>query len=270
MTAVEILCIGRELLSGRTADRNGPWLALRVTGLGGRVTRIAILDDDPAAIAGEVRLSLARAPAFLLLSGGLGPTADDRTAAGLAEALGVPLVLDASARRLVEARYAALAEVGAVADPALTPAREKMAWLPAGAEALQNPVGAAPAIRCHRPPSTLIALPGVPGEMQACFDAHVAAPLAARAGSPVLLTREARTDCGDESVLAPLLEAVRLEFPDLYLKSRPESFGPQVRLTVAASGVGRDAETVAARLEAALARLRALLKAGAPPPPGGG
>lgn len=270
MTAVEILCIGRELLTGRTADRNGPWLARRVTSLGGRVARLGILDDDPAAIAGEIRAGLARTPAFLLTAGGLGPTADDRTAAGLAEALGVPLTLDLAARRLVAARYSTLAEAGAVADAALTPPREKMAWLPAGAEALPNPVGAAPAIRCRRPPTTLIALPGVPAEMQACFDAHVAAPVAAAAGCPVLLEREATTDCGDESALAPLLEVVREEFPDLYLKSQPVSFGREVRLTVTASGAGREAEAVAARLEAALAHLRALLKARATPGSGDG
>lgn len=270
MTAVEILCIGRELLAGRTADRNGPWLARRATSLGGRVTRLGILDDDPAAIAGEVRAGLARAPAFLLAAGGLGPTADDRTAAGLAEALGVPLVLDPTARGLVAARYAALAEAGAVADAALSPPREKMAWVPADAEALANPVGVAPAIRCQRPPTTLIALPGVPGEMEACFDAHVAAAVAAAAGSPVLLEREVTADCGDESALAPLLEVVRQEFPDLYLKSRPEAFGRGVRLRVTASGAGREVEVVGARLEAALARLQKLLKDRASPASGGG
>ncbi|HEU5395320.1 MAG TPA: molybdopterin-binding protein, partial [Candidatus Methylomirabilis sp.] len=242
----------------------------RVTSLGGRVTRMGILDDDPAAIACEIRAGLARAPAFLLAAGGLGPTADDRTAAGLAEALGVPLVLDRAARDQVAARYAALAEAGAVADGALSPPREKMAWIPAGAEALANPVGAAPVIRCQRPPTTLIALPGVPAEMEACFDAHAAAVVAAAAGYPVLLEREVTTDCGDESALAPLLEGVREEFPDLYLKSRPEAFGRGVRLRVTASGVGREAEVVAARLEAAAARLQMLLKPGVTPGSGGG
>ena len=63
---------------------------------------------------------------------------------------------------------------------------------------------------------------------------------------------------------------VREEFPDLYLKLQPVSFGWEVRLTVTASGAGRDAEAVAARLEAALARLRALLKARATPASGAG
>lgn len=231
---------------------------------------MGILDDDPAAIAGEIRAGLVRAPAFLLTAGGLGPTADDRTAAGLAEALGVPLVLDQAARDQVAARYAVLAEAGAVADGALSPPREKMAWIPAGAEALANPIGAAPAIRCQRPPTTLIALPGVPAEMKACFDAHAAVVVAAAAGYPVLIEREVTTDCGDESALAPLLEGVREEFPDLYLKSRPEAFGREIRLRVTASGVGQEAEVVAARLEAAVARLQKLLKAGVSPGTGGG
>jgi molybdopterin-biosynthesis enzyme MoeA-like protein len=239
-----------------------------VTGLGGRVTRLAIVDDDAAAIAAEVQAALARSPAFLLTTGGLGPTADDCTAAALAEALGVPLTLDATARRLVAARYAALAEAGAVADGALSPSREKMARLPVGAEALENPVGAAPAIRCHHPPTTVVALPGVPAEMQACFDTHVAAPVAAAAGSPALLARELRTDCADESALAPVLEVVRQEFPDLYVKSRPAAFGREVRLAVTVSGAGKEAETLAARLEAAVARLRQLLQGGATRPPG--
>lgn len=270
MTAVEVLCIGRELLAGRTADQNGPWLLRRVAGLGGRVTRLAILDDDASAIAAEIRSALARSPGFVLTTGGLGPTADDRTAAALAEALDLPLTLDATARRFVAARYAALADAGAVADGALTPAREKMAWLPAGAAALPNPVGTAPAIRCHRPPTTVVALPGVPGEMQACFDAHVAAPVAAAAGCPVLLDRELETDCADESVLAPLLEVARQEFPDLYLKSRPAAFGREVRLAVAVSGAGKEGAALAARLEAALARLRELLQGGPTRPSGGG
>lgn len=106
--------------------------------------------------------------------------------------------------------------------------------------------------------------------MQVCFDAHVAARIAAAAGCPVLLEREAATDCGDESALAPFLEVVREEFPDLYLKSRPVSFGREVRLAVTASGAGREAGPVAPRLEAALARLRALLKARATPASGAG
>ena len=105
--------------------------------------------------------------------------------------------------------------------------------------------------------------------MQVCFDAHVAARIAAAAGCPVLLEREAATDCGDESALAPFLEVVREEFPDLYLGSRPVSFGREVRLTVTARA-GREAEAVAARREAALARLRALLKARATPASGAG
>ncbi|MEK7366846.1 MAG: hypothetical protein AAB195_02670 [candidate division NC10 bacterium] len=64
---------------------------------------------------------------------------------------------------------------------------------------------------------------------------------------------------------------MREEFPDLYLKSRPVSFGREVRLTVTASGVGGwEAEAVAARLEAALARLRAPQKPQATPGSGDG
>ena len=96
------------------------------------------------------------------------------------------------------------------------------------------------------------------------------APGRGRGVPPVLLEREATTDCGDESALAPLLEVVREEFPDLYLKSRPVSFGREVRLTVTASGVGWEAEAVAARLEAALARLRAPQKPQATPGSGDG
>src|SRR5437867_8323823 len=82
-TPTEIVAVGRELLTGRTVDTNSAWIAARLTELGAEVARIVAVDDDPAAIAGEIAAARQRGAALVITTGGLGPTLDDRTLAGV-------------------------------------------------------------------------------------------------------------------------------------------------------------------------------------------
>src|SRR5262245_7581107 len=108
-TLVEIVAVGRELLTGHTVDTNSAWLAASVVRLGGRVGRITVVDDEVAAIGDALSAACARGAPLIVTTGGLGPTGDDRTLAGLARAFGRPLEEHPAALAFVARRYAELA-----------------------------------------------------------------------------------------------------------------------------------------------------------------
>lgn len=264
MLKVAILAIGRELLTGRVRDANASWLARRVTTLGGQVQRMAIVDDDPAQVALELRRSLEDGVSLILTTGGLGPTADDRTLQGIALAFGRALVLHREALQMVKERYEALAVEGAVPEASLTESRQKMALLPEGALPLPNPVGAAPAVLLQLPGMTLIALPGVPAELTAIFEASVLTLLRGMVPEAAYREKTLVTPFGDESLLAPLLEQVMKKVPPVYLKSRATHFGPQVQLEVILSTSAPTAQEADALLREAEAELERVIRSKVP------
>jgi molybdenum cofactor synthesis domain-containing protein len=258
-TPVEIVAVGRELLTGRTVDTNSAWIAARLTELGAFVTRIVTVDDEPAAIAHEIATARARGAALVVTTGGLGPTLDDRTLAGVAAALGRPLAEHADALAFVARRYAELAASGAVGDAAVTAPRRKMACLPAGALVVDNAVGSAPGAWARDGDFAVLALPGVPDEMHAVLKA--AAPqLRARLGAPAgLAEREVASGSGDESVITLAVERVMADVPGVYLKSLPTAFAPGCDLRVRITARGRDQHEAETRLARAAERLAAEL-----------
>jgi molybdenum cofactor synthesis domain-containing protein len=260
MKRVEIIAIGKEILRGQTLDTNSSWLAKRITALGGVVGRIVIPDDDVAAIVQEITSSFHNGAQIIITTGGLGPTFDDKTLAGIAEATGNPLALHAEALAFVQRRYQEFYEKGFVDDPAITPAREKMAILPEGAEPLANPVGTAPAVFLKIPQGVIFALPGVPKEMQAIFEQEVFPRLKSILGAEVYLEDAVNSGMGDESVLAGLVEQVMRQVPGTYLKSKATGFGQAVGLEVVITAAGSEEDEVRTRVEEAKRLLADLVK----------
>jgi len=253
------VAVGRELLTGRTVDTNSAWIAARLTDLGAAVTRVVAVDDDPAAIAREIAGARERGTGLVITTGGLGPTLDDRTLAGVAAAFGRRLVEHGAALDFVARRYAELAAASAVAGAALTPPRRKMACLPEGAEPIDNAVGTAPGVFLSDGAQALLALPGVPAEMRAVFDAALPR-LRERLGPPAhVAEREVASGSGDESLITLAVERVMQAVPGVHLKSLATVFAPdcdlRVRLTARAATraeaearVARAAERLAAEL----------------------
>jgi nicotinamide-nucleotide amidase len=258
-TPAEILAVGRELVTGRTVDTNSAWLAARLVALGAWVVRVVLLDDEPAAVAREIATARARGAALVVTTGGLGPTFDDQTLAGVAAALGRPLVDHAPAIAFVAQRYAALAVTGAVADGALTPPRRKMARLPEGARMIENPLGTAPGVLADDGPFAVLALPGVPGEMRAVFaraEPHLQTRLGGRRHAA---EREVASSSGDESVITLAAEHVMAAVPGVHVKSLPTAFAPGCNLRVRLTAAGPDPAEVEARLARAAEALAAEL-----------
>lgn len=254
--AVEIIAVGNELLEGVTQDTNTHWLCRQVTARGSRVVRAVTVRDDPAAIAAEVRGAVGRGTHFLIVGGGLGPTADDRTLEGVAQAAGVPLEEHPKALEMVAQRYRDLHRAGAVASPDLTPERRKMALLPRGAEPVENPVGAAPGVLLTLGSMSVVCLPGVPKEMQAIFCGPLEPVLSSVLGPGLTLERELLVDIGDESAVAAALREVAEQHPVVYVKSHARDFrrGEQIRVTLSAAGTDRGA--VERALDAAVEAVR--------------
>ena len=85
---VEIISVGNELLIGKIVNTNSYWIAKRVTTLGMKVRRITTVGDDVEEISNAIQEALQRRPRFIITTGGLGPTFDDKTLEGIARGLG--------------------------------------------------------------------------------------------------------------------------------------------------------------------------------------
>ncbi|MGC8780081.1 MAG: competence/damage-inducible protein A [Anaerolineae bacterium] len=256
---VELLTIGNEILAGDILDTNSHWLCRKLVAAGCRVGRITVLPDDLEVIAEALRAALARRPALILTCGGLGPTADDLTLAAVAAGLGRPLVEMAAAYAMIRDFYAALHRRGEVTTAEMTPARAKMACLPAGAEPLANRVGAAPGVLLREGTVWIASLPGVPAELKAIFEESLWPRLAAGLRREVWAERVIRTDCRDESVMAPAVDRVAAAHPDVYVKSRAQVYGGEATDFVTLAARGADMAEAQARLDAAERALRAEL-----------
>ena len=262
---VELVAVGRELLSGRTVDTNSAWLAERIAARGARVARIVVVDDDPAAIAGALVDARNRGARLTITTGGLGPTFDDCTLAGVAKALDRPLVEHPAALAIVTRRYAALAAERLVESSAITPARRKMAALPASAEPVDNPVGTAPGVLCAGDGFTVLALPGVPAEMRAVFDQALARLQEELAGGRAVAETEIASGSGDESVVAGAVDRAMAAVPDVWIKSLPRGFHHDRDIRVRITAYGADRGAAQRRLAEAVGRLEDALAA---PPEG--
>ncbi len=259
-TAVELLTIGNEVLAGNVLDTNSHWLCQQIAARGAQVVRITVLPDAVETIAEALRVALARRPALIITCGGLGPTVDDLTTTAVAAALGRPLGQHPAAYAMVRERYAELHQRGLVASAEMTPARAKMALLPAGAEPLTNTVGGAPGVLIADLPTLIASLPGVPAEMQGIFEHSLWPRLAARfGGATSYAERIVRTDCLDETIMAPAVDAVAGRHPRVYVKSRAQVYGDGVADFVTLAARAASAPEAAALIDAAEADLREAL-----------
>ena len=220
-----ILAIGTELLGPGRRDTNSAWLIERLAPLGVAALWRAEIADDAPRIAGLLRAGLESAE-LVLVTGGLGPTEDDRTRGALASALGVPLERDEEMVRRIAALFASRGRVAG-------PRQALQADRPAGAAWIDNPLGSAPGILVERDGCLLAALPGVPAEMHAMFEASLAPRIAARR-LPALARRRLHIAGRPESWVD---DAVR----DLYATEGTETTilasGGLVELILSARGV---------------------------------
>jgi nicotinamide-nucleotide amidase len=257
---IEIISVGNELLIGKTLNTNAKWLAEQATSMGISVKRVTVIADDVQEIANVVREALGRKPQFIVTTGGLGPTFDDKTLEGIAEALNRKLEVSTEALKMVKEKYEEYAREKGAAPIELTRARVKMAKLPEKGEAIPNPIGTAPSVRVDLEDTVLIALPGVPSEMKAIFEETVALLLKHVSGGSGFYDESVYVDGVMESSLAPLIDMVMSDNAGVYVKSHPKGRESrphfEVHLSVAADGDG----FAERKLQEAVAQLSILVR----------
>jgi nicotinamide-nucleotide amidase len=234
VSRIEILTIGDELVEGRLVDTNAAELSERLTARGLGVVRHQSVGDDLQRIADALREAAGRSDA-VLVSGGLGPTGDDLTAAAAAAAFGLPL------RRIPEAldhvrRF--FAERGR----AMTDNNAKQADLPDGCTLLPNPEGTAVGFRLVDGGCRLYFMPGVPRELHRIFIDSVLPDLESFLQASPAAIATIKVFGKGESEVAQRLDGVDADLPDgVRLVIQYRATFPEIHVRFVASGHGAEA-----------------------------
>jgi nicotinamide-nucleotide amidase len=204
---VAVVAVGDELLLGDVINGNLGWLGRTLADAGVPVVRGFEVGDAVEEIVAVLREALAVADA-VVVTGGLGPTSDDRTRDAIAQVAGVALRRDSELERGVAAWYAGH---GREAPPNVW----VQADVPEGARSIANPTGTAPGIAIEIDGRPVYAVPGVPSELHGMVHSTVAPELRDRAGSPApLVTRQLRVAVLGESLVAQRLVPLEAGMPD--------------------------------------------------------
>lgn len=166
-----ILSVGDELIGGTIVDTNSAYLSRRLAERGISVLRHVTVGDDAGAIAAAVA-EAAGAAEIVLVTGGLGPTRDDLTRQGLAQAMGAELVEDPRQAERIAGFFAARGRE-------MKPSNRRQALIPAGSEAIDNDCGTAPGLAASVGGARVFVMPGVPHEMAEMFEERIAPQLPA-------------------------------------------------------------------------------------------
>jgi nicotinamide-nucleotide amidase len=257
---VEIICIGNELLIGKTLNTNAQWLAKRITLLGLTTNRITVVGDNINEISTALKEAIQRSPNFLLTTGGLGPTFDDKTLEGVAKALRRRIEVNEEALKMVEKKYLSYVAEGRMRKAELTPACVKMAKLPECATPLRNPVGTAPAVSIKYQNVTIIALPGVPSELKSIFDDSVAPKMKQTARGVTFFESSINSTNVMESEMAPLIDKVMQNNPHIYIKSHPKGTESVPAIEFHLSTTAKDSNVARQHVIKALIQLTELIQ----------
>lgn len=231
-----LVTVGDELLLGQTVNTNAAWLARELADLGAEVVRSVTVGDGEEEIRGVVE-EACEAADLVIVTGGLGPTEDDRTRQAVAAHFGRELDVDEELLRGLERRFR---EAGFGELPARNVSQ---AEVPRGAEALLNPHGTAPGLVLAEDDVLVALLPGVPKEMRGIFRQSLRDRLSEAFPGRLRAVhhRTIHTTGIAESVLAERVdEHLPEETGPVSVASLPDEHGVDLRLT--ARGVRDEAE----------------------------
>jgi nicotinamide-nucleotide amidase len=221
MPTSSIVAIGDELVGGFTLDTNSHWLAERLRILGYPVKRVTQIRDRPDEIVEQLHREVEDGDVTdVFVSGGLGPTPDDRTFAAVARALGKELVVWEQTRARIERRVQRMHSMGLLESPEITEGNLRMARIPAEpAHVFKNRRGMAPGALYETKGKRIFILPGVPLEMKGIFTEEIESEFLA-AGSAATV-RELRFNFAVEARFYPLMRELEESFPDVSVGSYP-------------------------------------------------
>jgi len=233
-----VVVTGTELVRGDRRDLNGPFLARELVSLGVDPAEIVIVGDSPPELEAALRVGLDAE--LCVVSGGLGPTHDDRTVETLARVLGRELVADPKLEREIEGVSRGHAERLGRPYADFAPGVRKQASLPAGAHSL-GLAGTAPGFVIESSSATFVVLPGPPPELRRLWAAALESPpvreVLARARPPE--RRTLRFYGVSESAVARALEQAGGDGDGVEATVCARDFEIHVDLVVGEAGGGR-------------------------------
>jgi len=165
MPSAEIITIGTEILLGEIIDTNARDIARKLRDAGIDLYWETTVGDNPARISQAIRQAMERCQ-IIITTGGLGPTVDDPTRDAVAQAIGVETEFIPELWEQIQARFRRY-------DRIPTENNRRQAFIPKGAQSIENPVGTAPAFLLDCQKIVIISLPGVPQEMEYLMDHKV-------------------------------------------------------------------------------------------------
>jgi nicotinamide-nucleotide amidase len=236
----EIITIGDELLRGERVNTNAAFLGNLLAELSVQAKWVTVVGDDPAEMRNAFSTALRRSH-VIVVSGGLGPTPDDRTKQVLSEFFDMPLVEDPELLAHVEERF----QKRGMKMPEES---RNQALSPVGARQIPNPFGTAAGIHIERNGQHLFALPGVPRELEQMASAYVAPTVREAFPDAWMLTKTLRLADIGESQLLHLLGDVSVLEEDTGISYLPHYGLLDLRLT-ARSKDSYEAEAQIARVE---------------------
>ncbi len=237
-TKAIIITIGDELLIGQTIDTNSAWMAQRLNEIGIDVVRRVAVGDTKEAIWNALDEELTKAE-IVLITGGLGPTADDITKPLLLEYFGGKLVrnqmVENHVREIFEKRNLPVIERNLM-----------QADVPDNCEVLFNARGTAPGMLFRKEHKLIVAMPGVPEEMKSIMVAHVLPIISSSFHSDFIVHQTILTAGLGESFLAEKIVDEESALPDyIKLAYLPHYRFVKLRLT----GKGKDHERLKKEIE---------------------
>ncbi len=175
-----IISIGTELVTGQCVDTNSAWLSGEISRFATQIVEHVTVGDDADRLERTIRRAVGDAD-IVIMTGGLGPTADDITRGALAAAIGKPLEENAEALDQIRTLFERW-------QRPMSDANRVQAMVPRGCEVIPNGRGTAPGIRYRGEQTQVFALPGVPSEMKAMFAAAIEPVISAATGGSATVT----------------------------------------------------------------------------------
>ncbi len=205
-----IIIIGDEILSGKTLDTNSQFISKELSTRGVDVREINTIEDEIDTIVNKVQL-FSKNFDYVFVTGGIGPTHDDKTSESIAKACNQELILNTRAKSLLEKHYK---------KKGLTKSRLKMAFLPEKAKLINNPVSLAPGFNVEN----IFVFPGVPKIMEVMFHEFIDSFL-----ERSILPQMQISTILAEGIIGEFIEKKQMENKDVKIGSYPyfkdQSFG---------------------------------------------
>lgn len=247
MIKCAIVTIGDELLYGHIDDTNATWLSQELTKSGVIVSARITVGDGISDIQGALEVAFNNAE-VVILTGGLGPTQDDKTREAIAEFCKRPLAREEGLASMLEKHFAPR-------GPGVIALNEKLAWVCEGSEILPNAKGTAVGTWVDEERGAIISLPGVPYEMKIIMEEEVLPRICSRYDVEPLFIQWIMTAGQGESSLSVALETIERNMPKgVALAYLPSLQGVRLRLT-SSKELEKESKKIARAIEMCLGHL---------------